>query len=141
MNHDDADHRASGTRNELAQARTSLAEARTILASERSLLAWYRTAFGAYALALGFAGVLPSLSKTSPGLGDFYVVLGICFALLGAGFTIDGFLKYRRQIHRLNISFEPPQGRGEMIRLTAAGAAIAILGVATALIVAIDRFG
>jgi uncharacterized membrane protein YidH (DUF202 family) len=110
------------------------------LASERSLLAWYRTAFGAYALSLGFGGVLPSLSKTSPALGDFYVVLGVCFALLGAGFAIDGFLRYRRFIDMLDMSFAPHQRGGQMVRLTVAGVVIAVLGLATALIVAIDRF-
>lgn len=56
-------------------------------------------------MSLGFGGVLPSLSKTSPALGDFYVVLGVCFALLGAGFAIDGFLRYRRFIDTLDMSF------------------------------------
>jgi uncharacterized membrane protein YidH (DUF202 family) len=110
------------------------------LASERSLLAWYRTAFGAYALSLGFGAVLPSLSKTSPTLGDLYVVTGICFALLGAGFAVDGFLRYRRFAHTLDMSFASHQHGGEMIRLTVAGVAIAVLGVATALIIAVDRF-
>ena len=130
----------SGTRNELAQTRTALADDRTIWASERSLLAWYRTAFGAYALSLGFGAVLPSLRRISPALGDLYVVAGICFALLGAGFAVDGFLRYRRFAHMLNISFPSHQHSGEMVRLTFAGVAIALLGVATALIVAIDRF-
>jgi len=110
------------------------------LASERSLLAWYRTAFGAYALSLGFGGVLPSLRKANPALGDLYVVLGICFALLGAGFAVDGFLRYLRFIDMLNIPSAPHQRRGEMVRLTVAGVVITVLGVATALIIAIDRF-
>jgi hypothetical protein len=91
-------------------------------------------------LSLGFGAVLPSLSKTSPALGDLYVVLGICFSLLGAGFAIDGFLRYRKFADLLNKSFAPHQRGGEMVRLITAGVAIAILGVATALIVAIDRF-
>jgi hypothetical protein len=37
-------------------------------------------------------------------------------------------------------SFAPHQHGGEMIRLTLVGVTIAVLGVATALIVAIDRF-
>ncbi len=144
MNQDGADHRASaevdGTRNELAQTRTSLAEDRTFLASERSLLAWYRTAFGAYALSLGFGAVLPSLGKANPALGDLYVVLGVCFALLGAGFAVDGFLRYRRFTDTIDTSSAPHQRSGEMVRLTVAGIVIAVLGVATALIIAIDRF-
>jgi uncharacterized membrane protein YidH (DUF202 family) len=144
MNQDAADHRASaevsGTRNELAQTRTRLAEDRTFLASERSLLAWYRTAFGAYALSLGFGAVLPSLGKANPTLGDLYVVLGVCFALLGGGFAVDGFLRYRRFIDALNTSSAPHQRGGEMVRLTVAGVVIAVLGAATALIIAIDRF-
>jgi len=144
MSQDGADRQAGpevgGTRNELAQTRTNLADDRTVLASERSLLAWYRTAFGAYALSLGFGAILPSLKNISPRLGDLYVVAGICFALLGAGFAVDGFLRYRRFAHMLDISFAPHQRGGEMIRLTLAGVAIAVLGVATALIVAIDRF-
>jgi uncharacterized membrane protein YidH (DUF202 family) len=141
VNQDGADDRATpGTRDELAQVRTSLADDRTILASERSLLAWYRTAFGAYALSLGFGGVLPSLSKTSPTLGDLYVVLGVCFALLGAGFAIDGFLRYRWFVDMLNISFGQHQRGADVVRITVAGLVIAVLGVATALIVAIDRF-
>jgi uncharacterized membrane protein YidH (DUF202 family) len=144
MNQDAADHRASaevsGTRNELAQTRTGLAEDRTFLASERSLLAWYRTAFGAYALSLGFGAVLPSLGKANPTLGDLYVVLGVCFALLGGGFAVDGFLRYRRFIDALNTSSAPHQRGGEMVRLTVAGVVIAVLGAATALIIAIDRF-
>jgi len=87
-------------------------------------------------LSLGFGGVLPSLSKTSPALGDFYVVLGVCFALLGAGFAIDGFLRYRRFIDMLDMSFAPQQRGGQMVRLTVAGVVIAVLGLATALIVA-----
>jgi uncharacterized membrane protein YidH (DUF202 family) len=141
VNQDGADHKGTPqTRNELAQTRTTLADDRTLLASERSLLAWYRTAFGAYALSLGFGAVLPSLSKTSPRLGDLYVVAGICFALLGAGFAVDGFLRYRRFAHMLDMSFTSYQRGGEMIRLTVAGVVIAVLGVATALIIAIDRF-
>jgi uncharacterized membrane protein YidH (DUF202 family) len=142
VSRDGADHRATPeTRNELAQARTSLAEHRTLLASERSLLAWYRTAFGAYALSLGFGAVLPSLSKTSPKLGDLYVVIGVCFALLGAGSALDGLLRYRQFAHRLNVFFAPHPGVGETFRLMVIGVAIAVLGVATVLIVAIDRFG
>lgn len=130
MNQDGADHRGTPqTRNELAQTRTTLADDRTVLASERSLLAWYRTAFGAYALSLGFGAALPSLSKISPALGDLYVVAGICFALLGAGFAVDGFLRYRRFAHMLDMSFASHQRRGETIRLTVAGVAIAVLGV------------
>ena len=144
MDRHGADDRANaevgGTRDELAQTRTSLAEDRTFLASERSLLAWYRTAFGAYALSLGFGGVLPSLSRTNPALGDLYVVLGICFALLGAGFAVDGFLRYRRFTDTLNTSSAPHQRSGEMVRLTVAGIVIAVLGLTTALIIAIDRF-
>jgi hypothetical protein len=79
------------------------------------------------------------LSKISPALGDLYVVIGICFALLGAGFAVDGFLRYRRFARMLEMSFASHQ-RGEMIRLTVAGVVIAVLGVATALIIAIDRF-
>ena len=144
MNQGGADHPAgaegSGTRDKLAQTRTSLAEDRTFMASERSLLAWYRTAFGAYALSLGFGAVLPSLGKTNPALGDLYVVLGVCFALLGAGFAVDGFLRYRRFSEMSDIFSAPHQPSGEMIRLTVAGVVIAVLGVATALIIAIDRF-
>ncbi len=144
MDQDGADHRANaevgGTRNELAQTRTGLAEDRTVLASERSLLAWYRTAFEAYALSLGFGGVLPSLRKANPALGDLYVVLGVCFALLGAGFAVDGFLRYRRFIDTIDTSSAPYQRGAEMVRLTVAGVVIAVLGVATALIIAIDRF-
>jgi uncharacterized membrane protein YidH (DUF202 family) len=140
VNQDGADRGTPQTRNELAQTRTTLADDRTLLANERSLLAWYRTAFGAYALSLGFGAVLPSLSKTSPTLGDLYVVTGICFALLGAGFAVDGFLRYRRFARMLDMSFASHQRGGEMIRLTVAGVVIAVLGVATALIIAIDRF-
>jgi hypothetical protein len=73
-------------------------------------------------------------------MGDFYVVLGICFALLVAGFAIDGFLRYRKFADMLNRSFAPHQRGAEMIRLVAASVAIAVLGVATALSVATDRF-
>jgi uncharacterized membrane protein YidH (DUF202 family) len=139
---DGADHRAAPqTRNELAQTRTSRAEDRTILANERSLLAWYRTAFGAYALSLGFGAILPSLRKGDPALGDLYVVVGMCFALLGAGSAIDGFLRYRRFLRKLNVFFAPHPPAGETVRLMAVGVAIAVLGVATALIIATDRFG
>jgi hypothetical protein len=92
-------------------------------------------------LSLGFGAVLPSLSKTSPKLGDLYVVIGVCFALLGAGSALDGLLRYRQFAHRLNVFFAPHPGVGETFRLMATGVAIAVLGVATALIVAIDRFG
>jgi len=91
-------------------------------------------------LSLGFGGVLPSLRTANPALGDFYVVLGICFALLGAGFAVDGFLRYRRFTDTLNTSSAPHQRGGEMVRLTVAGIVIAVLGVTTALIIAIDRF-
>jgi putative membrane protein len=139
---DGAGHRAAPqTRNELAQTRTSLAEDRTILANERSLLAWYRTAFGAYALSLGFGAILPSLRKGNPALGDLYVVAGICFALLGAGAALDGFLRHRRFLRKLNVFFTPHPPAGETARLMAVGVAITVLGVATALIIAIDRFG
>jgi uncharacterized membrane protein YidH (DUF202 family) len=139
---DGADHRAAPqTRNELAQTRTSLAEDRTILASERSLLAWYRTAFGAYALSLGFGAILPTLRKSNPALGDLYVVVGIFFALLGAGSALDGLLRYRRFHRKLNVFFTPHPPVGETARLMVVGIAITVLGVATALIIAIDRFG
>jgi inner membrane protein YidH len=139
---DGADHRATPqTRNELAQTRTSLAEDRTILASERSLLAWYRTAFGAYALSLGFGAILPALKKSNPTLGDLYVVVGICFALLGAGAALDGFLRYRRFLRKLNVFFASHPPAGQTARVMAVGVAIAVLGVATALIIAADRFG
>jgi putative membrane protein len=143
MNQDGADHQpgaeVSGSRSELAQTRTTFAEDRTSLASERSLLAWFRTAFGAYALSLGFGRLLPSLGKTNPTLGNVYVVIGACFALLGAGFAVDGFQRYRRFIHILDMPSTPHQ-RSEMGRLTVAGVVIAVLGVATALMIVINRF-
>ena len=71
--------------------------------------------------------------------GNVYVVIGTCFALLGAGFAVDGFQRYRRFIHILNMPSTPHQ-RSEMGRLTAAGAVIAVLGVATALMIVINRF-
>lgn len=92
------------------------------------------------ALSLGFGAVLPSLGKANPALGDLYVVLGVCFALLGAGFAVDGFLRYRRFTGTIDTSSAPHRRSGEMVRLTVAGVAIAVLGVATALIIAIDRF-
>ena len=91
-------------------------------------------------MALGFGSLLPSLGKTNPTLGNLYVILGICFALLGAGFAVDGFLRYRQFIDRLNISSVPHQRSGEMMRLAVAGIVIAVLGVATALMIAINRF-
>jgi hypothetical protein len=59
---------------------------------------------------------------------------------MGTGFAIDGFLRYRRFIRMLDMSFAPHKRGGEMVRLTVAGVAIAVLGLTTALIVAIGRF-
>lgn len=53
--------------------------------------------------------------------------------------ALAGFLRYRFA-QMLDMSFAPHQRGGEMIRLTVAGVDIAVLGVATALIIAIDRF-
>ena len=105
---------------------------RTYLASERTQLAWWRTGLAALAVALAVGRVVPALDDNAV---DWpYTVLGVAFALYGI--VLIGYGNLRATAVGRAVS------EGEFALPSAAisaalGVAGALLGVATAIVVAI----
>jgi putative membrane protein len=105
---------------------------RTYLASERTQLAWWRTGLAAMAVALAVGRVVPALDDTAV---DWpYRLLGVAFALYGIVLIWYGSLRATavgRAVSEGEFAFP------SATISAALGVAGALLGVATAIVVAI----
>jgi uncharacterized membrane protein YidH (DUF202 family) len=104
---------------------------RTLLAGDRTMLAWLRTAFSSYAVAIGIGGVLP---KLAPSGSVVYRVVGGAFALIGVLGVALGLGQYV-----LTQKASEPLRLAQLgVRITIGfGIAIALLGVAITILIAI----
>jgi uncharacterized membrane protein YidH (DUF202 family) len=105
---------------------------RTHLASERTQLAWWRTGLAALAVALAVGRLVPALDDN---VVDWpYRLLGVAFALYGIVLIWYGNLRGTAVGRAVSEGkFAPPSAASS----AALGVAGALLGVATAIVIAI----
>jgi len=112
---------------------TGDASRRTLLASERTLLAWLRTGFTVLAVALAVGKIAPDVAKSTNRWP--FAILGVAYALLGVAVVGYGLWRGREVDRALRV--------GRWVNLDdrwmwGIGATTLVLGVATAVLIAVD---
>ena len=112
---------------------TGDATRRTLLAAERTLLAWLRTGLTVLAVAVGIGKIAPDLSDAANTTS--WAILGALYALLGVGIVVYGFWRGRVVDEAVRA------GRYVSLRdnvMWIIGGTSVVLGIATAVLIAID---
>jgi putative membrane protein len=112
---------------------TGDATRRTLLAAERTLLAWLRTGLTVLAVAVGIGKIAPDLSDSADATA--WALLGAAYAVLGVAVVVYGFWRGRVVDRAVRagryVSLEDRS-------MWAIGGVTVALGVATAILIAID---
>lgn len=112
---------------------TGEAQRRTLMAAERTLLAWLRTGLAVLAVSVGVGKIVPDLAGADD--AKAWAILGGSYAVLGAAIVIYGFWRARKLDRAIR------EGRWIALRddvMWVIGGISVLLGVATAVLIAID---